>query len=77
MYLQLYLLKDQCKGVLVKRLRPGQAMYVTPIERLPDSLFFNVLHAGDRLVSIASQLIDNETSNLHGNKVMSRWWEVL
>lgn len=38
--------------------------YTASLDKLPDGLFFKVLRAGDRLVSLAKQLIDNQTSNL-------------
>ena len=38
--------------------------YTASLDQLPPGLFFQVLHAGDRLVSLTGQLIDNQTSNL-------------
>ena len=38
--------------------------YTVSLDQLPDGLLFKVLRAGDRLVSLAKQLIDNQTSNL-------------
>ena len=38
--------------------------YTASLNILPDGLFFKILRAGDRLVSLSEQLIDNETSNL-------------
>ena len=38
--------------------------YTASLDSLPDGLFFKVLRAGDRLVSLATQLIGNQTSNL-------------
>ena len=38
--------------------------YTASLDRLPDGLFFKVLRAGDRLVSLAKELIGNQTSNL-------------
>ena len=38
--------------------------YIASLNQLPDGLFFSVLHAGDRLVSLAEQLVDNQTNNL-------------
>ena len=38
--------------------------YTASLDQLPDGLFFSVLRAGDRLVSLAEQLVDNQTSNL-------------
>ena len=34
------------------------------LNQLPDGLFFSVLRAADWLVSLAEQLVDNQTSNL-------------
>ena len=38
--------------------------YTASLDSLPDGRFFKVLRAGDRLVSLATQLIGNQTSNL-------------
>ena len=38
--------------------------YIVSLNQLPDCLFFSVLRAGDWLVSLAEQLMDNQTSNL-------------
>ena len=38
--------------------------YVASLDQLPEGLLFKVLRAGDRLVSLAKELIDNQTSNL-------------
>ena len=38
--------------------------YIASLNQLPDGLFFSVLHAGDQLVSLAEQLVDNQTNNL-------------
>ena len=35
--------------------------YTASLNILPDGLFFKILRAGDRLVSLSEQLIDNET----------------
>ena len=36
--------------------------YTASLNQLPDGLFFSVLRAGDRLVSLGEQLVDNQTS---------------
>ena len=38
--------------------------YTASLANLPNGLLFHVLRAGDRLVSLAEQLIENEISNL-------------
>ena len=38
--------------------------YTASLDQLPEGLFFKVLCADDRLVSLAKQLIDNQISNL-------------
>ena len=38
--------------------------FIASLDQLPEGLLHKVLRAGDRLVSLASQLIDNQTSNL-------------
>ena len=38
--------------------------YTASLNQLPDGLFFSLLCAGDRLVSLAEQLMDNQTNNL-------------
>ena len=38
--------------------------YTASLDQLPPGLFFKVLHAGDQLVSLTGQLINNQTSNL-------------
>ncbi len=38
--------------------------YTASLSRLPNGLLFSVLRASDRLVSLAAQLVDNQTSNL-------------
>ena len=38
--------------------------YTASLDKLPDGLLFRILRAGDRLVSLTQQLIDNQTSNL-------------
>lgn len=38
--------------------------YTASLDQLPEGLFFSVLRASDRIVSLAEQLVDNQTSNL-------------
>ena len=38
--------------------------FIASLDQLPEGLLHKVLRAGDRLVSLASQLTDNQTSNL-------------
>lgn len=54
--------------------------YTASLDGLLEGLFFKVLRAGDRLVSLAKELVDNQTSNLavglrtyfDGGKVFNR-----
>ena len=38
--------------------------YMASLDQLPEDLLFSVLRASDRIVSLAEQLVDNQTSNL-------------
>ena len=42
----------------------SRSEYIASHDQLPDSLFFSVLCAGVWLVSLAEQLVDNQTNNL-------------
>ena len=42
----------------------SRSEYIASNDQLPDSLFFSVLCAGVWLVSLAEQLVDNQTNNL-------------
>ena len=44
--------------------REARSWYTASLDQLPDDLFFSVLRADDWLVSLAEQLVDNQTSNL-------------
>ena len=60
--------------------KEARSWYTASLDQLPDGFFFSVLCADDWLVSLAEQLVDNQTSNLgecymglrsyfHGGKV--------
>ena len=38
--------------------------YTASLDQLPEGLLFSVLRASDRIVSLAEQLVENQTSNL-------------
>ena len=44
--------------------REARSGYTASLDQLPDGLFFSVLRAGDWLVFLAEQVVDNQTSNL-------------